>query len=125
MGDGSEFVEDDLTTEAALGGQSSNIDIFLRVKPVPRPTNRIVVDPLDGNVEFNIPRESSAGWVEQCAAAARCLAWNTLLLSDLFPASRLINNSRERYLFNFNGILTPEAKQDEVGCRQQHVHSKA
>ncbi|KAF6266655.1 kinesin family member 6 [Scenedesmus sp. NREL 46B-D3] len=27
---------------------------------------------------------------------------------------KLINNSRERYLFNFNGVLTPEAKQDEV-----------
>jgi hypothetical protein len=68
MGDDAELREEELNTEAALGGQSSNIDIFLRVKPVPRPTNRIVVDPLDGNVEFNIPRESSAGCVQQGAA---------------------------------------------------------
>lgn len=39
----------------------ANIDIFLRVKPVPRPTNRIVIDPLDGNVEFNIPKDTAAG----------------------------------------------------------------
>uniref|UniRef100_A0A383VGS4 Kinesin-like protein n=1 Tax=Tetradesmus obliquus TaxID=3088 RepID=A0A383VGS4_TETOB len=87
VADDAEPGEGELATRAGQTGQSSNIDIFLRVKPVPRPTNRIVVDPLDGNVEFNIPRDSSAG---------------------------LINNSRERYLFNFNGILTPEAKQDEV-----------
>jgi hypothetical protein len=37
-------------------------------------------------------------------------------------ASRLINNSRERYLFNFNGILTPEAKQDEVGLQDSAHH---
>jgi hypothetical protein len=69
MTDDAEPAEAELDTEAALGGQSSNIDIFLRVKPVPRPTNRIVVDPLDGNVELNIPRESSAGCVGQGAAA--------------------------------------------------------
>eukprot|EP00878_Enallax_costatus_P046148 GHUV01055775.1.p1 GENE.GHUV01055775.1~~GHUV01055775.1.p1 ORF type:complete len:202 (+),score=55.82 GHUV01055775.1:502-1107(+) len=67
--------------------QFNNIDIFLRVKPVPRPANRIVIDPLEGSVEFNIPRDAAAG---------------------------LINNSKEKYLFSFNGILTPEAKQDEV-----------
>lgn len=65
----------------------NSIDTFLRIKPVPRPTNRIVIDPLDGNVEFSIPRDTAAGF---------------------------INNSRERYLFKFNGILAPEAKQDEV-----------
>jgi hypothetical protein len=47
--------------------------------------------------------------------------------AKVFSACRLINNSRERYLFNFNGILTPEAKQDEVGRQEepyaQHVHS--
>ena len=70
--------------------QVNNIDIFLRVKPVLRPTNRIVIDPLEGSVEFNIPRDAAAG---------------------------LINNSKEKYLFSFNGILTPEAKQDEVSVR--------
>jgi hypothetical protein len=39
----------------------------------------------------------------------------------VFPASRLINNSRERYLFNFNGILTLEAKQDEVGRQEAYT----
>lgn len=70
--------------------QVNNIDIFLRIKPVPRPTNRIVIDPLEGSVEFNIPRDAAAG---------------------------LINNSKEKYAFAFDGILTPEAKQDEVGAR--------
>eukprot|EP00879_Flechtneria_rotunda_P025732 GHRR01027371.1.p1 GENE.GHRR01027371.1~~GHRR01027371.1.p1 ORF type:complete len:323 (+),score=74.77 GHRR01027371.1:204-1172(+) len=77
----------DLPEQPQRHEEVANIDIFLRIKPVPRPTNRILVDSLEGKVEFNIPRDAAAG---------------------------LINNSRERYLFSFNGILTPEAKQDEV-----------
>lgn len=91
------MVEDAERAQLDLGGiehdkrstTASNIDIFLRIKPVSHPTNRIVIDPLDGNVEFNIPRNTAAGSV---------------------------NNSRENYSFSFNGILTPKAKQDEVGC---------
>jgi hypothetical protein len=61
MTDDAEHGEGESATPAGQAGHSSNIDIFLRVKPVPRSTNRIVLNPLDGNVEFNIPRESSAG----------------------------------------------------------------
>ena len=68
-------------------GENSNIDIFVRVKPVQRPSNRLGVDTSDSVVQFNIPRDASAG---------------------------LINNQREHYEFRFNGILTAEAKQDEV-----------
>ena len=66
---------------------ASNIDIWLRVKPGARPSQRLVLDPDDGLVQFNMPRELSAGYV---------------------------NNQRENYEFRFNGILTPQAKQDEV-----------
>jgi hypothetical protein len=34
---------------------------------------------------------------------------------------RLVNNSREHYAFAFNGILAPDAKQDEVGLSGQRT----
>jgi len=40
---------------------SKQIDIFLRVKPVTRPTDRITLDSLESTVAFNIPRDSAAG----------------------------------------------------------------
>lgn len=42
---------------------SSRISTFLRVKPVARPTGRILLEPLDGSVEFRVPRDQAAGWV--------------------------------------------------------------
>lgn len=41
-------------------------------------------------MEFNLPRDAAAGYV---------------------------NNQREHYEFRFNGVIGPEAKQDEVGQR--------
>eukprot|EP00877_Chromochloris_zofingiensis_P015099 jgi/Chrzof1/9843/Cz04g18020.t1 len=73
--------------DVKLQASSSNIDIFLRVKPVPKQSTRLLIDAAENNVEFNIPRDLAAG-----------------------P----INNTREHYKFQFNGVLTPEAKQDEV-----------
>lgn len=69
-------------------GENSNIDIFLRVRPVSKPSSRLAVDTQESKVEFSIPRDAAAG---------------------------LVNNQREHYEFRFNGILTQEAKQDEVG----------
>ncbi|EFJ44922.1 Kif6 type kinesin-like protein, partial [Volvox carteri f. nagariensis] len=63
------------------------IDIYVRIKPVPRPSPRLVVDTSENKIEFNIPKNESAG---------------------------LVNNQREHFEFRFNGILTAEAKQDEV-----------
>lgn len=43
-----------------------------------------------------------------------------LMLSN---CCRPVNNSRERYSFSFDGILTPEAKQDEVWVSHSHTES--
>jgi kinesin family protein 6/9 len=67
---------------------ASNIDIFLRIKPVQRPSGKLSWDGTEGLVAFNMPRDVTQGYV---------------------------NNQRENYEFRFDGILTPEAKQDEVG----------
>lgn len=56
--------QDNTESEAASLHQqpdTSSISIFLRVKPVARPTARIVLEPLDGNVEFRVPRDAAAG----------------------------------------------------------------
>jgi hypothetical protein len=68
-------------------GNPSNIDIFLRVRPVPTPSQRLQLDQTESKVEFNIPRDVSAGYV---------------------------NNQREHHEFRFNEVIGPEAKQDEV-----------
>ncbi|KAL6757573.1 P-loop containing nucleoside triphosphate hydrolase protein [Haematococcus lacustris] len=66
---------------------NANIDIFVRIRPVAKPSPRLVVDNSDNRLEFNMPRDAAAGYV---------------------------NNQREQYEFRFNGIIGPEAKQDEV-----------
>lgn len=73
--------------DAKSKNTSSNIDIFLRIRPTSKPSNRLLIDAEERKLEFNIPRDVAAG---------------------------LINNQREHYEFKFNGILTAEAKQDEV-----------
>jgi hypothetical protein len=40
---------------------SSSIDIYLRLRPVARPSNFVEVDPEDQKIAFNIPRELAAG----------------------------------------------------------------
>ncbi len=40
---------------------TSRISTFLRVKPVNRPTSRLLLEPLDGTVEFRVPRDLAAG----------------------------------------------------------------
>jgi hypothetical protein len=40
---------------------ASNISIFLRVRPVARPSPRLLLDAADGSVEFNIPKDAVAG----------------------------------------------------------------
>ncbi|GIM04993.1 hypothetical protein Vretimale_9468, partial [Volvox reticuliferus] len=71
----------------APGPEVSGIDIYVRIKPVPRASPRLAIDTTENKIEFNIPRNEAAG---------------------------LVNNQREHFEFRFNGILTAEAKQDEV-----------
>lgn len=80
-----------MVTAKGDGPENSNIDIYLRVKPVAKPSSQVVLDQAENKLEFNIPREASAGFV---------------------------NNQREHYEFRFNGLLLPDAKQDEVGRRR-------
>ena len=68
-------------------GESSNIDIYLRIRPVAKASNQLLVDHTENKVEFNLPRSAGAGYV---------------------------NNQREHYEFRFNGVIGAEAKQDEV-----------
>ncbi|KAK9811828.1 hypothetical protein WJX72_010914 [[Myrmecia] bisecta] len=68
-------------------GDNSNIDIFLRIRPVSKPSPNLLFDPIENRVDFGVPRNLSSGY---------------------------INNQREHYEFRFNGVLTPDAKQDEV-----------
>ncbi|KAF5843229.1 P-loop containing nucleoside triphosphate hydrolase protein [Dunaliella salina] len=68
-------------------GGSAHVDIYVRIRPVPKASSRVVVEHSENKLEFNIPRDANQGYV---------------------------NNQRENYNFRFNGIIGPEAKQDEV-----------
>mmetsp|Transcript_31029 Transcript_31029/g.80829 ORF Transcript_31029/g.80829 Transcript_31029/m.80829 type:complete len:928 (+) Transcript_31029:376-3159(+) len=68
-------------------GGSAHVDIYVRIRPVPKASSRVVVEHSENKLEFNIPRDATQGYV---------------------------NNQRENYNFRFNGIIGPEAKQDEV-----------
>jgi hypothetical protein len=48
-------------------GASSNITIFLRVRPAARASPRLLLQPADGGVEFNIPRDAVAGCAQRRA----------------------------------------------------------
>ncbi|QDZ21232.1 kinesin [Chloropicon primus] len=75
------------STSGKKAGSSKNIDIYLRCRPVPRPSENFTYDLQDGSTSIEIPHEAAAGY---------------------------INNKKEKYDFKFNGIFGPEAKQDEV-----------
>lgn len=96
--------------DVKLQASSSNIDIFLRVKPVPKQSTRLLIDAAENNVEFNIPRDLAAGY----GAQQQLCNWLMFVLTVMLLNCRPINNTREHYKFQFNGVLTPEAKQDEV-----------
>lgn len=42
-------------------GGLSNIDIFLRIRPVSRPSNKLAWDPIENLVSFNIPKSDESG----------------------------------------------------------------
>ena len=65
----------------------SNIDIFLRCRPVSANSSHFVADAPNGLARFQIPKDKSQGYV---------------------------NNQREQYEFKFSGIIEENAKQDEV-----------
>jgi len=68
--------------------KNSHIDIYLRLRPNNTSRN-IAWDPIESTIEFQNPSDGQIGFV---------------------------NNQRNAYEFKFNGILGPEAKQDEVRC---------
>lgn len=41
--------------------EQQRIGVFLRLRPVPRPSGRVVASPEEGWVEFNVPRDASQG----------------------------------------------------------------
>lgn len=59
--DGEQQAEDEASPNQQSKNATSRISTFLRVKPVARPTARLVVEPLDGTVEFRVPRDLAAG----------------------------------------------------------------
>lgn len=63
------------------------IQIYLRVRPTGKPTDKLSIDEIDNAAEFNIPRSQLSGYV---------------------------NNARENYKFKFTGIVGMQAKQEEV-----------
>ena len=65
----------------------SNIDIFLRCRPVAANSRHFAADAPNGLARFQIPKDKSQGYV---------------------------NNQREQYEFKFSGIIEENAKQDEV-----------
>ncbi|CAG9461013.1 unnamed protein product [Pedinophyceae sp. YPF-701] len=68
----------------------SNIEIYLRLRPVPRPSPNLTWDPIESTVLFQAPKDAGMGYV---------------------------NNQREAQEYKFNGILGPDSKQDEVFTR--------
>jgi kinesin family member 6/9 len=64
-----------------------NVEIYLRLKPVRAPSPCVSIDVSENQCVFDIPRDDLAGYV---------------------------NNQREKYAFQFNGVLAPDAQQDEV-----------
>ena len=41
----------------------STIEIFLRLRPVKSPSDRVSVDQSEAKVEFNLPRDTSQGYI--------------------------------------------------------------
>lgn len=72
---------------ASGSNNAANVDIYVRIRPVAKPSSRLVAEQSENKVEFNIPHQAAHGYV---------------------------NNQRENYSFRFNGVIGPEAKQDEV-----------
>eukprot|EP00854_Cymbomonas_tetramitiformis_P025000 gene25000-30484_t len=68
-------------------GSNTSIDIYCRIKPARSPSHYFASDMVENKVDFNIPRDGEAGYV---------------------------NNRREHYEYKFNGVIGTDAKQDEV-----------
>ena len=47
--------------EPAPGPQAQRIGVYLRLRPVARPSGRIVASPQEGWVEFNVPKDATQG----------------------------------------------------------------
>lgn len=39
----------------------SHVNVFIRLRPVPRKSPKVAIDSDDGTITFHIPREESAG----------------------------------------------------------------
>lgn len=47
--------------EPAQGPQAQRIAVFLRLRPVARPSGRILASPQDGWVQFDVPKDAAQG----------------------------------------------------------------
>lgn len=101
---------------AIQAAHHSSIGIFLRVKPVARPSAGLAVDETDHQINFTLPKALSVGYglTGFCGKQSQ----TKLTLTVLF---RPVNNQRENYQFTFNGVLTAAAKQEEV-CPGHCLH---
>jgi hypothetical protein len=70
------------------GSGSSQIEVFGRMRPSAKlARNQFHLDKQEKNVEFRVPKDQAAGY---------------------------INNKKELYEFQFNGLFDPSATQEEV-----------
>ena len=46
------------------GPDNSHIDIFLRIRPVPKQSACLQLEPSDGKVAFNLPRTYAEGYIK-------------------------------------------------------------
>lgn len=62
---------------ATCSNNTSRISTFLRVRPVAaaRSTSRMVLEPLDGTVEFRVPRAAAAGCGTATSVVVHHVAW--------------------------------------------------
>ena len=55
-------------------GENSNIDIFIRIRPVAKPSANLLCDTVENKVDFAVPRSVSAGCAWLCCVTTlhRC-----------------------------------------------------
>ena len=79
--------EDPIGRDDITPSTSSGIQVYLRIRPSPAPSNYFKRDDIDVNaIEFKIPKQEDT----------------------------IVNNSRSLYKFHFNGILDIQANQKDV-----------
>lgn len=105
------------------GAGSQTIRIFLRARPVAKPSELVEVYEEDNKVEITVPKDTSGG-CEVCSL-------HTLIAGSISPgfqakagyaAHRAVNNQQECFIFRFDGVLPPASTQDEVSLAPGFRH---